>query len=98
MLYLILAKDGTDEGAPARRKKVREQHLKEVESAVASGVVKLGGALLNDLGEMTGSALLVEAASEAEVRDFLENDIYFKGGVWQTFKIYPFKRAVGVSL
>lgn len=98
MLYLVIAHDGSDPDAPARRKAVRQQHLDEVRAAVESGLLKLGGALLDGAGEMVGSALLLEAESEAEVRAFLARDIYRTGGVWQSFEIYPFRRAVGVQL
>ena len=57
-------------------------------------MVQLGGALLNDVGVMIGSALLVEADSKEELESFLQSDIYTLEGVWQSFEIYPFKRAV----
>lgn len=98
MLYLIIAKDGTDPDAPARRQAVRERHLEGARTASERGALKLGGAILDDGGAMVGSALVVEAASEREVRDFLEGDIYSREGVWQHFEIYPFKRAVGPEL
>lgn len=94
MLYIVLAHDGTDPEAPARRQRVRERHLEGIGPAVESGRVQLGGALLDADGGMIGSALIVDAASEAEVHAFLENDIYSREGVWQSFTVYPFKRAV----
>ena len=97
MLYLVIAKDGSDEGAPERRRAVREQHLKEIHPALESGALKLGGALLD--GEtMIGSMLLVEAGDETELRGLLERDIYHRAGVWQSYEIYPFRRAVGLEL
>lgn len=94
MLFIVIAKDGTDEGAGKRRQKVREDHLEAVKPAVENGFLQLGGALLDPTGNMIGSVMLLDAATEEEVRDFVENDIYTKSGVWQTFEIYPFKRAV----
>lgn len=98
MIYLVIAKDGTDPDAPARRQEVREEHLERVQPAVDSGFVKLGGALLSGDGTMVGSAMLLEADSEEEVRAFINKDVYTTGGVWQSYEVYPFKRAVGVSL
>ncbi len=92
--FLVIAKDGTDPDAPARRQRVRERHLEEIKPAVAGGTVQLGGAILDEAGEMIGSALLLEAESEEAARAFLEADIYSKAGVWQDFEIYPFRRAV----
>lgn len=94
MLFIVIAKDGTDEGAGERRQKVRENHLQAVKPAVENGFLQLGGALLDPTGNMIGSVMLLDAATEEEVRGFVENDIYTKSGVWQTFEIYPFKRAV----
>jgi uncharacterized protein len=94
MMYLVIAKDGTDPEAPIRRQKVRTEHLEKVQSSVDSGFLLLGGALLNKEGGMIGSAMLLEATSEEEVWTFLKNDIYSKGNVWQQFEVYPFRKAV----
>lgn len=94
MTFLVLAKDGTDVGAPERRQRVREAHLEGVKPAVKDGSLQLGGAILDDAGVMIGSALLVEAESREALMDFLKGDIYSREGVWQSFEIYPFKRAV----
>lgn len=93
MLYLIVAYDGTDAGAKARRAAVRPEHLLEAKRRFDAGGMPLGGALLSGAGEMIGSALVVEAADEAEARAIVENDPYTKGGVWVRYDIWPFKRA-----
>jgi uncharacterized protein len=94
MLYIVIAKDGTDPEAPQRRLAVREKHLQEVQPAVAAGIVQVGGALLNQEGIMIGSMMILEAESEEAAREFLSKDIYSKTKVWQSFEIYPFRRAV----
>ena len=94
MLYVVIAKDGTDEAAPERRQQVRLQHLEGIKPAVESGFLQLGGAFLNSQGDMIGSMMMLEANSEEEVRAFLEKDIYRKANVWQSYEVYPFKRAV----
>lgn len=94
MQYIVLAHDGTDPEAKERRQRVREKHLEGIRPAVESGVLQLGGAILDAEGGMIGSALIVEADDEAAVRTFLEGDIYRRSGVWQRFEIYPFRRAV----
>lgn len=94
MLYIVLAHDGTDPEAPARRQRVRERHLEAAAPAVASGMLQLGGAILDADGGMIGSMLMVEAESEADVRAFVERDVYTREGVWRSVSIYPFKRAV----
>lgn len=94
MLFLILAHDAPDDGAPARRAAVRERHLQEVRPLVESGRLQVGGAFLDEEGTMRGSMLLLEAENEAEARRTLENDVYARQGVWDRFEIWPFKRAV----
>jgi uncharacterized protein YciI len=94
MLFSVLAMDGTDEGAPARRAAVRKQHLEAVQAHVDAGRVRLGGAFLDDAGNMRGSFLLVEGESAAEVRALMESDIYFTSGVWQSLEVKAFRIAV----
>jgi uncharacterized protein len=94
MLFLVIAKDGTDEGAPARRLAVRERHLVGARALAEAGTLELGGAILDDEGAMIGSALLVEAEDEAAVRALLEADVYTRHGVWQHIEIHRFRRAI----
>ena len=94
MHYVVIAKDGTDPEAPSRRLAVREKHLEGVQPSVASGILQVGGALLNKEGTMIGSMMVLEAEDEEAVREFLKGDIYSKSNVWQSFEIYPFRRAV----
>jgi uncharacterized protein len=94
MQFLVIAKDGTDPEAPARRQRVRDAHLVGAHDLVERGALTLGGALLDGDGVMIGSALLLEAEDEADVRRLLEADVYHREGVWRSFEIYPFRRAV----
>lgn len=94
MHFVVIAKDGTDPEAPTRRLAVREKHLEDVKPSVASGFVQIGGALLNNEGTMIGSMMLLEAESEEAVWEFLKNDIYSTAHVWQSYEVYPFRRAV----
>jgi uncharacterized protein len=94
MLFMVIAKDGTDPDAPARRQAVREAHLAGAKELAAAGRLLLGGPLLDDAGGMIGSALLLEAEDASAARAILDADIYTRTGVWQTFEIHPFRRAV----
>lgn len=94
MQFLVLAHDGTDAEAPARRQRVRPQHLEGIRPLAEGETLILGGALLDEEGGMIGSAMLFEAEDEEAVRALIEGDIYFREGVWQNFQILPFKRAV----
>ncbi|HEX7021479.1 MAG TPA: YciI family protein [Trueperaceae bacterium] len=94
MTFLVLAKDGTDPGADARRQAVRQEHLAGIGPAVKAGSLQVAGALLDAEGNMIGSMLVMEADSRQALEDRLQEDIYSRAGVWQSFEIYPFKRAV----
>jgi uncharacterized protein YciI len=93
MLYLIVAFDGTDDGAPARRAAARPSHLEAARPRNEEGRLPFGGAMLSEAGAMIGSAIVIEAADEAEARAYVENDPYTKGGVWVKYDVWPFKRA-----
>ena len=94
MLFLVIAKDGTDPDAPGRRQQVREAHLEGARALAADGTLVLGGALLDDAGGMIGSALVVEAEDAAAAQALLEADVYHRGGVWRSYEVHPFKRAI----
>lgn len=94
MLWLIIARDGTDEDAPARRQAVRERHLEGARALAESGRLSIGGAMLDHEGTMIGSMLVVDAEDEAAARALVEADVYTTAGVWRTYEIHPFRRAV----
>jgi uncharacterized protein YciI len=98
MQFLVIARDGTDEGALDRRQQTRPAHLAGIGPLVESGNVLVGGAILSDAGDMIGSTLLVEFPSREEVDDWLARDPYVTDGVWQEFEVHPFRTAVGVWL
>ena len=93
MLYLVLAHDGTDPEAPKRRQAVREAHLSSMKALADDGLVPFAAALLNDAGNMVGSALAIEADSEEHARALIEADIYRREGVWVDYSLWPVKRA-----
>lgn len=93
MLYMILAHDGDDPQAPQRRQAVRESHLAGMKTLVDDGRVPFAAALLDDAGNMIGSALTVEADSEEDARALIEADIYHREGVWVKYSLWPVKRA-----
>lgn len=94
MAYTVIARDGTDDEAPARRQAARERHLAGITPHVESGVLQYAGVLLNDEGVMCGSLLILDLPDRAAVRAWLDADIYTKEGVWQEFEVYGFRRAV----
>ena len=48
MQFLVVAKDGTDEGAVERRQRTRPTHLDSIGPLVDAGNVLVGGAILDE--------------------------------------------------
>lgn len=85
---VIVAMDGTDAAAPARRAAVREQHLARVVPAAKDGTLALGGAILDDAGGMRGSIAVTRHASDEAARAWMAEDPYVTGGVWQDIALH----------
>ena len=94
MQYLVIAYDGTDEGAPARRAAVRAAHLAGVQKLDEAGTMLCGGALLDEGERMIGSACVVEFPDRAALDAWLARDPYVTGDVWRRIEVLPFRRAV----
>ena len=93
MQFLVVAHDGTDADAPARRQAARPAHIEGVKALKDAGALICGGALLDDDERMIGSALIVEFESRAEFDTWLANDPYSVEGVWRNIEVTPFRRA-----
>jgi uncharacterized protein YciI len=93
MQWLIVARDGEDAGAEARRLAARPAHLENAARLQARGHLLLGGALVDDAGRMIGSACVAQFATRAELDDWLRTDPYVTGGVWQDIEVMPYRVA-----
>ncbi|KAK0514652.1 hypothetical protein JMJ35_003269 [Cladonia borealis] len=92
------------EGVLEKRMQVRPEHLKALTPNVENGFWKLGvsGAILEDVPKdgdglrIKGSVLLALAESREEVVKALQEDVYYKSGIWDwdRVQIHPFKSAV----
>jgi uncharacterized protein YciI len=98
MQFVIIARDGTDAEAPARRQAVRPTHLEAIRPFVERGHVPLGGAILDDEGTMTGSVLIVDFPTRQELDAWLSADPYVTNGVWKDIEVHPYRAAVGAWL
>ena len=76
MQFLVVARDGSDDGALERRRRTRPTHLEAIAPFVDAGNVLVGGAMLSEDDEMIGSMLLVEFPDRAALDAWLENDPY----------------------
>jgi uncharacterized protein YciI len=91
--FLILADDYKDPDALSRRLSVRETHLQRMREERVKGNFIIGGAKLNDQGNMHGSMLVVQLENEDEVKKWVEEDPYVTGKVWEKIEILPFRIA-----
>ena len=93
MQWLIIARDGTDEGAPARRLAARPAHLDHAARLQAAGHLLIGGALIDDDGKMVGTAAIAQFATRTELDEWLQTDAYVTGDVWREIEVHPYRVA-----
>ena len=91
--FLILAEDYKDADALSRRLSVREAHLNRMRAEKAEGRFVIGGAKLNEQGNMHGSMLIVQLENEDAVKQWVQEDPYLTGKVWEHINIFPFRVA-----
>lgn len=91
--YLIIATDGTDNSALDRRMSVRPHHFVKANELKAAGNFVIGGAILDGEGQMRGSMMVVQFDSERELRQWMDNEPYIQGNVWQHIDVKPFRVA-----
>ena len=88
MQFVLIAYDGTDEGALARRMAAREAHLKLGKEMHESGKWLYAAGILNDEGKMIGSMIVCEFESKKEMeKQWLSREPYIDGKVWQKIDI-----------
>jgi len=88
MLYVIIGHDAPD--AREKRPAVRPAHLAHLEPLARAGRVKLAGPFL----DRTGSLIVVEATSLAEVWDLVGRDPYVTEGVFNHVEVQPFQQVL----
>ena len=94
MQFLVVAYDGNDEDAKARRAAARPSHLAEAQELKEAGNIIVGAAILDENEEMIGSTLCVEFESRADLDEWLANDPYVTEGVWKDIAVQPIRLAV----
>lgn len=87
MQFIITAYDFTDDDAINRRLAQREAHLAGIEKMVKAGTFLSGGAILNAQGKMIGSSVHVEFDDRAQLEEWLNNDPYTTGKVWDKVEV-----------
>jgi len=80
-------------GSLELRMATREAHLAYMRDKAA--MMKLGGPMLNDNGEMAGSLLIVEAPDRAAAINLNAHDPYTLAGLWERVDVKAFKATLG---
>jgi uncharacterized protein len=88
MLYVIIGHDAPDAGE--KRPQCRPAHLEHLEVLVRAGRVKLAGPFL----DRTGSLIVVEADSLADVWAHVARDPYVTEGVFNHVEVKPFRQVL----
>jgi uncharacterized protein YciI len=91
--YLIIAQDGGDDEALKRRKEVRPLHLAGAKKLKENNNFIIGGAMLDDDGNMRGSIMIVQFETKDDFQKWYDDEPYITGGVWQTVEVKPFRVA-----
>jgi len=93
MQFLLLAYDGTDQGALQRRLDVREEHLGKISNLKKDGEFLFGGAILDENGKMIGSMIIYDFPDRQSLEERLKDEPYLNGKVWEKVEIRPFRLA-----
>ena len=87
MQFLVLAYHA--DGALDRRLELRDRHVAQARQMQSDGNLLYGVALLDDDGNMCGSAMVTEFESRRELDRWLENEPYVVGRVWDRVEVIP---------
>jgi len=91
MQFVVTALDHTDTDALQRRLANREAHIGGIRTLIAEKRFLSGGAILDDAGRMTGSTLHVDFPDRASLEQYLQQDPYVSGKVWDQIDIRQVK-------
>ncbi|KAL7750634.1 hypothetical protein RI367_003976 [Sorochytrium milnesiophthora] len=90
-IFLVVAHDYSDPDALSRRMAVRQRHLDRLHEYKIRGYIGKGGALLADetaaKPKMIGSFFLVDFPNQEEVQQFVDEDPYIEGRVWDKSRV-----------
>ena len=94
MKFLIVAHDGKGKKAADLRQAIRPVHLKQIQGLIKNKQIEVGGALLDDDGNMIGSMMVVDFRSRRALDAYLKREPYVTEGVWKKITVTPMNRVV----
>jgi len=89
MQFVVTALDHTDADALQRRLANREGHIAGARKLIAEKRFLSGGAILDDTDRMIGSTLHLDFPDRASLEQYLQQDPYVSGRVWDRIDIRP---------
>lgn len=90
MLIALIAKDKP--GALPVRQQNRPAHVDYLKS---SGVVQQAGPLLDDVGEMCGSLIVLDVPDMTVAKAWAADDPYGKAGLFDSVELIAWNRVIG---
>ena len=93
MGYAIIAWDGEDSAAPARRMAARDRHLAVLNAWAADGRLALGVPLFTADWRPAGSLMVLEVPDQAGLDAYLAAEPFNASGVWRQVATHPFRIA-----
>jgi uncharacterized protein len=87
MQFLVIGTDGQDDKALERRMAARPDHIALGDKMRDAGKMLYGAAILDDEGKMTGSILICDFQSRSDLNQWLKEEPYVNGGVWQNIEV-----------
>lgn len=91
--YVIIARDGNDDQALARRLQVRPSHLQSLKKLKISNNFIVGGATLDEEGKMNGSVMIVQFETREEFDAWYKSEPYINEKVWKEVEVKSFRVA-----
>lgn len=89
MHFMVLAYDGTDEGAKGRRDAARPDHAASIKALYEAGRVILGAGIRDDNGNIIGSLVVTDHESRDDVDAYVANEPFTTARVWERVEIHP---------
>jgi len=91
--HAIIAWDGTDADAPARRAAARPRHLDVIARWAAAGRLNLAVPLFHPDGRALGSLMVLGEEDEVGLKEYLSEEPFAREGVWLRYEARPFRIA-----
>ena len=87
MLFAVIRNDKPD--CVGLRQSARPRHLEYLQDVI--GLIRSGGAILNDDGQQVGSILFIDVANRAAAEEFAARDPFVDAGLFASTHIVPFR-------